>query len=303
VAATVIDGKAVAASVRERVKGEVEELTGQLGRPPGLATMLVGDDPASAIYVRRKHEASEEVGIRSFDHKPAGSIPQEELLELVAEINDNDEVDGILVQLPLPAQIDADSIVAALDPAKDVDGLTPTSAGLLARGEPGLVPATPQGVMELIRSTGVDAEGKEAVIVGRSNLVGRPLFSLLLGANATVTVCHSRTRDLGEVCRRAEILVAAAGKPNLIRADMIRPGATVIDVGTNRTDDGMVGDVDFEAAREVAGAITPVPGGVGPMTIAMLLVNTVQAARARKESVLRGKANEQPDLRGAPTSG
>jgi methylenetetrahydrofolate dehydrogenase (NADP+) / methenyltetrahydrofolate cyclohydrolase len=303
VAATVIDGKAVAASVRERVKGEVEELTGQLGRPPGLATMLVGDDPASAIYVRRKHEASEEVGIRSFDHKPEGSIPQGELLELVAEINDNDEVDGILVQLPLPAQIDADAIVAALDPAKDVDGLTPTSAGLLARGEPGLVPATPQGVMELIRSTGVDAEGKEAVIVGRSNLVGRPLFSLLLGANATVTVCHSRTRDLGEVCRRAEILVAAAGKPNLIRADMIRPGATVIDVGTNRTDDGMVGDVDFEAAREVAGAITPVPGGVGPMTIAMLLVNTVQAARARKESVLRGKANEQPDLRGAPTSG
>jgi methylenetetrahydrofolate dehydrogenase (NADP+) / methenyltetrahydrofolate cyclohydrolase len=303
VAAKVIDGKAVAASVRERVKGEVEQLTGQLGRPPGLATMLVGDDPASAIYVRRKHEASEDAGIRSFDHKPAGSIPQEELLELVAEINDNDEVDGILVQLPLPEQIDADSIVAALDPAKDVDGLTPTSAGLLARGEPGLVPATPQGVMELIRSTGVDAEGKEAVIVGRSNLVGRPLFSLLLGANATVTVCHSRTRDLGEVCRRAEILVAAAGKPNLIRADMIRPGATVIDVGTNRTDDGMVGDVDFEAAREVAGAITPVPGGVGPMTIAMLLVNTVQAARARKESVLRGKANEQPDLRGAPTSG
>ncbi len=281
-AATVIDGKAVAASVRERVKGEVEELTGQLGRPPGLATMLVGDDPASAIYVRRKHEASEEVGIRSFDHKPEGSIPQEELLELVAELNGNDEVDGILVQLPLPAQIDADAIVAALNPAKDVDGLTPTSAGLLARGEPGLVPATPQGVMELIRSTGVDAEGKEAVIVGRSNLVGRPLFSLLLGANATVTVCHSRTRDLGEVCRRAEILVAAAGKPNLIRADMIRPGATVIDVGTNRTDDGMVGDVDFEAAREVASAITPVPGGVGPMTIAMLLVNTVQAARARR---------------------
>jgi methylenetetrahydrofolate dehydrogenase (NADP+) / methenyltetrahydrofolate cyclohydrolase len=303
VAATVIDGKAVAASVRERVKGEVEELTRQLGRPPGLATMLVGDDPASAIYVRRKHEASEEVGIRSFDHKPEGSIPQEDLLGLVAELNDNDEVDGILVQLPLPAQIDADAIVAALDPAKDVDGLTPTSAGLLARGEPGLVPATPQGVMELIGSTGVDAEGKEAVIVGRSNLVGRPLFSLLLGANATVTVCHSRTRDLGEVCRRAEILVAAAGKPNLIGADMIRPGATVIDVGTNRTDDGIVGDVDFEAARELAGAITPVPGGVGPMTIAMLLVNTVQAARARNKGVLRGKAEEQPDLREAPTSG
>jgi methylenetetrahydrofolate dehydrogenase (NADP+)/methenyltetrahydrofolate cyclohydrolase len=281
VAATVIDGKAVAASVRERVREEAEELTGEIGRPPGLATVLVGDDPASAIYVRRKHEAAEEAGIRNFDHKPDGSISQDDLLELVTELNDNDEVDGILVQLPLPVQIDDQAIIAALDPGKDVDGLTPTSAGLLARGEPGLVPATPQGVMELISSAGVDLAGKEAVIVGRSNLVGRPLFSLLLGANATVTVCHSRTRDLGEVCRRAEILVAAAGQPRLVTGDMIRPGATVIDVGTNRTDDGLVGDVDFEAAREVAGAITPVPGGVGPMTIAMLLSNTVQAARAR----------------------
>ena len=280
-AATVIDGKAVAASVRERVRGEVEELTASLGRPPGLATVLVGDDPASAIYVRRKHEACEEVGIRSFDHTPDGSIPHEELIDLVAELNDSDEVDGILVQLPLPDQIDADAVVASIDAAKDVDGLTPTSAGLLARGEPGLVPATPRGVMELLSSAGVDPEGREAVIVGRSNLVGRPLFSLLLGANATVTVCHSRTPDLGEVCRRAEILVAAAGRPRLITAEMIRPGATVIDVGTNRTDDGLVGDVDFEAAKEVAGAITPVPGGVGPMTIAMLLSNTVDAARKR----------------------
>jgi methylenetetrahydrofolate dehydrogenase (NADP+)/methenyltetrahydrofolate cyclohydrolase len=281
VAATVIDGKAVAASVRERVRGEVEELAGEIGRPPGLATVLVGDDPASAIYVRRKHEASEEVGIRSFDHKPDRSISQEDLLELVAELNDNDEVDGILVQLPLPDHLDSGPIIAALDPGKDVDGLTPTSAGLLARGEPGLVPATPQGVMELISAAGVDPEGREAVIVGRSNLVGRPLFSLLLGANATVTVCHSRTRDLAEVCRRGEILVAAAGQARLVTAEMIHPGATVIDVGTNRTDDGLVGDVDFEAAREVAGAITPVPGGVGPMTIAMLLANTVRAARLR----------------------
>jgi methylenetetrahydrofolate dehydrogenase (NADP+)/methenyltetrahydrofolate cyclohydrolase len=281
VAATVIDGKAVAASVRDRVRGQAEELTGEIGRPPGLATMLVGDDPASAIYVRRKQEACEEVGIRSFDHKPDGSIPQEELVELVSELNDTDEVDGILVQLPLPDHLDQGPVIAALNPDKDVDGLTPTSAGLLARGEPGLVPATPQGVMELIASVGVDPAGKEAVIVGRSNLVGRPLFSLLLGAHATVTVCHSRTRDLGEVCRRAEILVAAAGQPRLVTADMIRPGATVIDVGTNRTDDGLVGDVDFEAAKEVAGAITPVPGGVGPMTIAMLLVNTVKAARLR----------------------
>jgi methylenetetrahydrofolate dehydrogenase (NADP+)/methenyltetrahydrofolate cyclohydrolase len=281
--ATVIDGKAVAASVRERVRGEVEELTAELGRPPGLATVLVGDDPASAIYVRRKREACEEVGIRSFHHEPEASVSQEDLLELVTELNESDEVDGILVQLPLPDQIDAGAIVAALDPGKDVDGLTPTSAGLLARGEPGLVPCTPRGIMELLASAAVDPAGKEAVIVGRSNLVGRPLFSLLLGANATVTVCHSRTRDLGEVCRRAEILIAAAGQPKLIGADMIRPGATVIDVGTNRTDDGLVGDVDFEAAREVAGAITPVPGGVGPTTIAMLLANTVLAARLRHQ--------------------
>jgi methylenetetrahydrofolate dehydrogenase (NADP+)/methenyltetrahydrofolate cyclohydrolase len=280
-AATVIDGKAVAATVRERVRGEVEELSAQLGRPPGLATVLVGDDPASAIYVRRKREACEQVGIRSIHHEPDGGIPQDDLLELVAELNDSDDVDGILVQLPLPEQIDAGAIVASLDPGKDVDGLTPISAGRLARGEPGLVPCTPQGIMELLASVDVDPSGKEAVIVGRSNLIGRPLFSLLLGASATVTVCHSRTRDLGEVCRRAEILVAAAGQPGLIEAEMIRPGATVIDVGTNRTDEGLVGDVDFEAAVEVAGAITPVPGGVGPMTIAMLLANTVQAAWAR----------------------
>ncbi|MFL5907393.1 MAG: bifunctional methylenetetrahydrofolate dehydrogenase/methenyltetrahydrofolate cyclohydrolase FolD [Solirubrobacterales bacterium] len=282
-AATVIDGKAVAASVRERVRGEVEELSGSLGRPPGLATVLVGDDAGSAIYVRRKHEASQEVGIRSFEHEPDASISQEDLLDLVAELNDSDEVDGILVQLPMPEHLDEAAVIAALDPAKDVDGLTPTSVGLLARGEPGLVPATPQGVMELIAAAGTDPEGMEAVIVGRSNLVGRPLFSLLLGANATVTVCHSRTRDLGEVCRRAEILVAAAGSPHLIGAEMIRPGATVIDVGINPTDDGLVGDVDFEAAKKVAGAITPVPGGVGPMTIAMLLVNTVTAARLRHQ--------------------
>ena len=283
-AATVIDGKAVAASVRERVRGEVEELTAELGRPPGLATVLVGDDPASAIYVRRKREACEEVGIRSFHHEPDGAISQEELLDLVHELNESDEVDGILVQLPLPDQIDSAAIVNALDPDKDVDGLTPISAGRLARGEPGLVPCTPQGIMELLASAGVDPAGKEAVIVGRSNLVGRPVFSLLLGANATVTICHSRTRDLGEVCRRAEILIAAAGKPKLIGGDMIRPGATVIDVGTNRTDDGLVGDVDFDAAVEVAGAITPVPGGVGPMTIAMLLSNTVEAARRRHQA-------------------
>jgi methylenetetrahydrofolate dehydrogenase (NADP+) / methenyltetrahydrofolate cyclohydrolase len=243
--------------------------------------VLVGDDPASAIYVRRKREASEEVGISSIHHEPEASISEAGLLELVAELNRSEEVDGILVQLPLPEAVDAAAVVAAISAEKDVDGLTPVSAGLLARGEPRLVPATPRGVMELLAAAGTDPSGMEAVIVGRSNLVGRPLASLLLGADATVTICHSRTPDLGGVCRRGEILVAAAGRPKLVTAEMVRPGATVIDVGTNRTDEGLVGDVDFEAVREVAGAITPVPGGVGPMTIAMLLANTVQAARQR----------------------
>jgi methylenetetrahydrofolate dehydrogenase (NADP+) / methenyltetrahydrofolate cyclohydrolase len=287
VTARIIDGKAVAAEVRERVRAEVEGLTRATGRPPGLATVLVGDDPASAIYVRRKREACEEVGIRSFHHEPDAAIPQDDLLELISDLNETDEVDGILVQLPLPDQLDSGTIIESISPAKDVDGLTPTSAGRLARGQPGLVPCTPQGVMELLASAAVDPSGKEAVIVGRSNLVGRPLYSLLLGADATVTTCHSRTHDLGEVCRRAEILVAAAGRPKLITAEMVRPGATVIDVGTNRTDDGLVGDVDFEAVREVAGAITPVPGGVGPMTIAMLLANTVQAARGARVAASR----------------
>jgi methylenetetrahydrofolate dehydrogenase (NADP+)/methenyltetrahydrofolate cyclohydrolase len=283
--ATVIDGKAVAAQVRARVAGEVSELSAGLGRPPGLATVLVGDDPASAVYVRSKRRLSEEVGIRSIHHEPGGGTSQEELEELVGELNRSEEVDGILVQLPLPAHLDAAAVINAIDPAKDVDGLTPISAGLLARGEPGLVPCTPRGVMELLSSAGVDPSGKEAVIVGRSNLVGRPLYALLLGADATVTTCHSRTRDLGEVCRRAEILVAAAGRARLITAEMVSPGATVIDVGTNRGEDGLVGDVDFDAVREVAGAITPVPGGVGPMTIAMLLANTVEAARRRAVAV------------------
>jgi len=286
VAAAVIYGKAVAAQVRERVAAEVAELTAELGRPPGLATVLVGEDPASAIYVRRKREACEEVGIRSHHHEPDASIGPDELLGLVAELNRDDEVDGILVQLPLPEGLDAPAVVNAIDPDKDVDGLTPVSAGRLARGEPGLVPCTPLGVMELLRSAGVEPAGTETVIVGRSNLVGKPLASLLLGADATVTICHSRTADLAGVCRRAEILIAAAGRPALVGAEMIRPGATVIDVGTNRTEDGLVGDVDFEAALEVAGAITPVPGGVGPMTIAMLLANTALAARVRSASAI-----------------
>ena len=280
--AEVIDGKAVAAQVRERVAGEVQDFAASNdGRVPGLATVLVGDDPASHVYVGNKRKQTEEVGMRSIHHGLDASTSQADLLDLVADLNADDGVDGILVQLPLPDGLDQDAVIATIDPAKDVDGLTAGSAGLLAQGRPGLVPCTPQGVMELLRRAEVEVEGAEAVVVGRSILVGRPVVSLLLNASATVTVCHSRTRDLGEVCRRADILVAAVGSPRLVQGDWIKPGAAVIDVGTNRTDDGLVGDVDFDAARKVAGAITPVPGGVGPMTIAMLLSNTVRAAVAR----------------------
>jgi methylenetetrahydrofolate dehydrogenase (NADP+)/methenyltetrahydrofolate cyclohydrolase len=280
--ARVIDGKAVAAEVRARVADEVSELAaGHGGRIPGLATVLVGDDPASHVYVGNKRKQTEEAGMRSVHHGLAASTSQEELLPLIDALNADDEVDGILVQLPLPSQIDQDAVIGAIAPGKDVDGLTAGSAGLLAQGRPGLVPCTPRGVMELLRHAGVKPEGADAVVVGRSILVGRPLASLLLNANATVTVCHSRTRDLAGVCRRADILVAAVGSPRLVKGDWVKPGAAVIDVGMNRTDDGLVGDVDFEAASEVAGAITPVPGGVGPMTIAMLLQNTVLAARSR----------------------
>jgi methylenetetrahydrofolate dehydrogenase (NADP+)/methenyltetrahydrofolate cyclohydrolase len=280
--ARVIDGRAVAAEVRERVAREVQALAAaNAGRAPGLATVLVGDDAASQVYVANKRKQTEEVGMRSVHHGLEASVAQEELLALIRELNADDDVDGILVQLPLPGQIDQDAVIAAIDPAKDVDGLTAGSAGLLAQGRPGLIPCTPRGVMELLRHAGVEPEGAGAVIVGRSILVGRPLASLLLNANATVTVCHSRTRDLPGMCRRADILVAAVGSPRLVKADWVKPGAAVIDVGMNRTEDGLVGDVDFEAALEVAGAITPVPGGVGPMTIAMLLQNTVLAAKAR----------------------
>ncbi len=280
-AARVIDGKAVGAAVRARVADEVAAYEAECGRTPMLVTVIVGDDPASEIYVRNKHRACEEVGMRSSHHGLPGDTSENELLELVAELGMDRDVDGILVQLPVPDQIDPDRMVAAIDPAKDVDGLTPINAGLLAHGMPGLVPCTPAGVMELLRHEGVELEGAEAVVVGRSKLVGVPIARLLLQANATVTMCHSRTQGLAEVCRRGDVLVAAAGSPGLIGADAIKPGAVVIDVGTNRTEDGLRGDIDFEAALQVAEAITPVPGGVGPMTIAMLLVNTLAAARAR----------------------
>ena len=280
-AARVIDGKAVAAAVRERVKVDVAAYKEEAGRTPALATVLVGEDPASEIYVRNKRRTTEEIGMRSVHHGLEAGIREEELLGLVRELGADDEVDGILVQLPLPAQLDPDAVVQALNPQKDVDGLTPVNAGLLAHGTPGLVPCTPAGVMELLSHEGVELEGAEAVVVGRSKLVGIPVARLLLGANATVTVCHSRTRDLDETCSRADVLVAAVGVPRLLGAEAIKPGAVVIDVGMNRLEDGLAGDVDYEAASEVAAAITPVPGGVGPMTIAMLLSNTLQAARSR----------------------
>jgi methylenetetrahydrofolate dehydrogenase (NADP+)/methenyltetrahydrofolate cyclohydrolase len=280
-AAEIIDGKAVAAAVRERVAVEVASFAAERGRAPALATVLVGEDPASQVYIRNKRRACEEVGIDSIHHGLAAETSEDDLLDLVAGLGLDDAVDGILVQLPVPDQIDPDRVVATIDPAKDVDGLTPVNAGLLAHGTPGLIPCTPAGVMELLASRGVELEGAEAVVVGRSKLVGVPIARLLLDANATVTVCHSRTRDLPAVCSRADVLVAAVGVPRLLGADAIKRGAVVIDVGMNRGDDGLCGDVDFEAAAEVASAITPVPGGVGPMTIAMLLVNTLAAARAR----------------------
>lgn len=280
-AAQIIDGKAVAAEVRAGVAREVEAFRSETRQTPGLATVLVGDDPASHVYVGNKIRACEEVGIRSIHHHLGEGTPQDELIDLVRELGEDDSVDGILVQMPVPEHIDPDEVVAAIAPEKDVDGLTATNAGLLAQGRPGLVPCTPQGVMELLRVAGTEVEGKRAVIVGRSILVGRPLAALLLNANATVTVCHSRTADLPAVCREADILVAAVGRPRMIQGDWVKEGATVIDVGINRTDDGLVGDVDFEAASERAAAITPVPGGVGPMTIAMLLRNTLAAAGRR----------------------
>jgi len=280
--ARIIDGKAVAARVREEVAREIADMD----VTPGLATVLVGDDPASAVYVRMKREDSAEVGIESFHHEPGADVSAQDLASLLSDLNADERVHGILLQLPLPDHLDQDEFIALIDPAKDVDGLTTVNAGLLMQDRAeAMVPCTPAGVIELLREAGAELEGARAVVLGRSILVGKPLAQLLLAANATVTHCHSRTRDLPAVCREADVLIAAVGSPGLVTADMVREGATVIDVGTNRTDDGLVGDVDFEAVREKAGAITPVPGGVGPMTRAMLLVNTLRAAR--RGSVIR----------------
>jgi methylenetetrahydrofolate dehydrogenase (NADP+) / methenyltetrahydrofolate cyclohydrolase len=277
--ARIIDGKAVAAQVRERVRLEVAEMDDK----PGLATILVGDDPASRVYVRNKIKACEEVGIVSIHHALEASVPEPELADLIRGLGDDPAVSGILLQLPVPGHIDADAMIELIDPLKDVDGLTTANAGRLVQGREGLVSCTPAGVIELLDSEGVELRGAEAVVVGRSQLVGRPLASLLLARDATVTMSHSRTRHLAEVCNRADVLVAAVGRPHLITAEMVREGAVVIDVGINRTDEGLVGDVDFEAVSQKAAAITPVPGGVGPMTIAMLLVNTLKAARLQAD--------------------
>ena len=247
---------------------------------PGLATILVGDDPASAVYVRMKREDSAQVGIESLHHEPGGDVSADALAGLLGDLNADEGVHGILLQLPLPDHLDQDEFISLIDPAKDVDGLTATNAGLLMQDrEEAMVPCTPAGVMELLREAEIELKGARAVVLGRSILVGKPLLQLLLAANATVTQCHSRTRDLPAVCREAEVLIAAVGSPRLVTSDMVREGAVVIDVGTNRTDEGLVGDVDYAAVSEKASAITPVPGGVGPMTRAMLLVNTVRAAR------------------------
>ena len=277
--ATVIDGTKTAGLVRERVAQEAAAFIAETGHTPGLVTILVGEDPASQVYVRSKGERTREVGMASFHEQLPASAGQDEVEDAVARWNADDRVDGILVQLPLPGDLNAKPVLELIDPAKDVDGFHPVSVGRLVANQPGLRPCTPVGVMELLRTYDIPVTGAEAVVVGRSDIVGKPVALLLLHQSATVTIAHSRTRDLAGVTRRADILVAAVGRPQMITGDMIKPGATVIDVGVNRTDAGLVGDVDYGSAAEVAGAITPVPGGVGPMTIAMLLRNTLQAAR------------------------
>ncbi len=306
-AATILDGTRIASEIRAEVADEARALA-EAGMRPGLAVVLVGHNPASEIYVRGKVKSSEEVGLYSEKHTPPDTVTTDELLALVEDLNCRDEIDGILVQLPLPPQVDAKKILLAVDPAKDVDGFHPMNVGFLSTQRPGLVPCTPGGVMEMLRRSRIDVSGKEAVVVGRSDIVGKPMAMLLLNANATVTVCHSKTPDLPAVCRRADILVAAIGRAGMITRDFVRPGATVIDVGMNKVTDRaeferffkgnekreqafakngstLVGDVHPEVAQ-VAGAITPVPGGVGPLTIAMLMANTVRAAKLRRRAAV-----------------
>src|SRR5437868_6736655 len=281
-----IDGKAAAAAIHEQVAARAADFESRIGRPPGLATVLVGENPASAVYVRSKNRATAEAGMLSFAHNLPATTSEDELLQLVIALNADERVDGILVQLPLPQQVDATRVIETIDPSKDVDGFHPVNAGRLATGLPALVPCTPYGCLHLLRQELGDLSGLEAVVIGRSNIVGKPMVQLLLGENCTVTVAHSRTRNLPAVVRRADVVVAAVGRSEMVRGEWIKPGATVIDVGINRipTDDGkgrLVGDVAYDEVAEIAAAVTPVPGGVGPMTIAMLMRNTVVAAYRR----------------------
>ncbi len=289
--AQVIDGRQIAGRVRIGVAKDVEAFTREFGGArPGLATILVGDDPGSAIYVSGKQKACREVGMQGFNFPLPTHTSRAEVVALIERLNADPEVSGILVQLPVPPHLDGVELTGLVDPMKDVDGLTAVSAGLLMQGREGLRPCTPLGVMTLLQAAGAELEGAEAVVIGRSNLFGKPMAQLLLGANATVTTCHSRTRDLAAVCRRADVLIAAVGQARMVKADWVKPGATVIDVGMNRTTTSpptLAGDVDFDEVKDIAGAITPVPGGVGPMTIAFLLRNTLQAARMQRE---RGQA-------------
>jgi methylenetetrahydrofolate dehydrogenase (NADP+) / methenyltetrahydrofolate cyclohydrolase len=271
-----MDGRALAARIREEVAREVDAFP----RPIGLATVLVGDDPASDVYIRMKHKATVEVGIEARDLRLPTETAEDELLALVRELNSDDAIDGILVQLPLPEQIDEGRVIRAVDPVKDVDGFHPVNAGLLLAGTPGHVPGTPLGVLALLDEYGVELKGANSVVIGRSDIVGKPVALLLLHRHATVTICHSRTRDLAAETARADVVVAAVGVPGIVTPEMVRPGAAVVDVGINRTENGLVGDVD-PAVAERAGLLTPVPGGVGPMTIAMLLRSTIRAARYR----------------------
>jgi len=282
--AKILDGKAAAEKIREEVKAGVAALKAKYGVTPGLTVIIVGDDPASKVYVDNKHKTCRELGIASQVVRLAADTAEEELVAHIDRLNADPAVHGILVQLPLPGHIDTDKVLDRIRPDKDVDGFHPVNVGNLALGREALVPCTPHGVMKLLAMEGIATEGKRAVVVGRSNIVGKPMASLLLAGNATVTVCHSRTRDLAAVCREADILVAAVGKAGFITADMVKPGAVVIDVGINRVRGRLIGDVDFAAVKEIAGAITPVPGGVGPLTIAMLMDNTLKAAK-RQEGI------------------
>jgi methylenetetrahydrofolate dehydrogenase (NADP+)/methenyltetrahydrofolate cyclohydrolase len=279
--AKIIDGKALAKAVRDEVAKGVGEVKIKTGKAPKLVVILVGDDPASQTYVRSKEKGCAEVGIESEVRRLPAVTSEREVIDMVRQLNRDKTVSGILVQIPLPKGVDEGKVINEIDPLKDVDGLHPLNMGRLLKGEnPNLMPCTPQGIIELINSTGTDIKGKEAVVVGRSNIVGKPVAVMLLQRHATVTICHSRTSDLGEVTRRADILVAAVGSPGIIQKEMVKPGAVVIDVGTIRVGEKFVGDVDYEGVKEVAGHLTPVPGGVGPMTIAMLLRNTLKAYRA-----------------------